>query len=174
MITGMPLSARLIAMQMMTGNLYNTYDTDHNTVRLFSDTTGALDTYIVADPTRIESQGGYPSALIEIPTQYEIQATDYTPLEVGKYKFGVGIFPPNDRFAVTNTSEIVFPVATTDWGQITHACLGTKWFGKPGWASSDFTVIFYVKFDVPKTIYTGDRLIIPENSMKLYSTSRVV
>lgn len=169
----MPLSARLIAMQMMVGNLYNTYDVDHNTVRLFSDTSGALDAHIALDPTRIETGGGYyQPTMLEIPTQYEIQATDYTPLEVGRYKFSVSQYPPNDRYCTTNSSEIIFPVATTDWGQITHACLGTKWFGKPGWASSDFTAIFYVKFDVPKTIYTGDRLVIPENNMKLYSTSR--
>lgn len=175
MITGIPLSTRIVMLQLMMSNNVNSWDQTHRLVRLFRDNQqGELESIITVDPTRIEANASYQPWMLEIPTQFEITASDYIPLDVGQYKFNISLYPPNDRWAITNTSEIVFPTATTDWGEITHACFATKWFGKPSWAVSNDTALFYVKFDTPKYIYAGDKLVIPENNMKLYTTSRVV
>jgi hypothetical protein len=53
---------------------------------------------------------------------------------------------------VSNNADVTFPVATTDWGTITHIGL------KNAADSSTGNLLWYGELTVSKTISTGDRL----------------
>lgn len=68
----------------------------------------------------------------------------------GGYERQVVTFGPPSNGSVSNTADIVFPVATTDWGTITH--IGVRD------AASGGNLLFRAALDVPKTIQSGDQI----------------
>ena len=50
---------------------------------------------------------------------------------------------------VSNSAEVVFPVATADWGTVTHVGLRT--------AASGGSLLFSKALDNPRALLTGDR-----------------
>lgn len=62
-------------------------------------------------------------------------------------------------YEVSNAADIVFPVAGTDWGSITHAGIFD--------AVSAGNLLYYVQLDVAKTILTNDQMKFPAGTLKV-------
>ena len=73
-----------------------------------------------------------------------------TEVSGGGYARQAVTFGPPSSGSVSNTADIVFPVATADWGTITH--IGVRGAATAG------NLLFRAALDVAKTINTGDQL----------------
>lgn len=62
----------------------------------------------------------------------------------------------NGKQTIKNNARVEFPVATSDWGTITHIGIRT--------AATGGTLIAYAELTAPKTINAGDRFVIDLNN----------
>ena len=60
---------------------------------------------------------------------------------------------------VTNVSDIIFPVATSDWGTITHVGIRD--------AATGGNLLFHAPLQVEKTIQSGDQFVIRAGSLQV-------
>lgn len=65
----------------------------------------------------------------------------------------------SDLGTTSNSQELVFPAASTDWGTVTHAAIFD--------ASAGGNMLLYAALDREKKIEPGDQLRIPAGSLKL-------
>jgi hypothetical protein len=60
---------------------------------------------------------------------------------------------------IKSTADITFPVATADWGSVTHAGIRD--------AASGGNLLYYGPLDAVRSILNGDRLVVPQDSCAL-------
>jgi hypothetical protein len=62
----------------------------------------------------------------------------------------------NSKETIKPTADISFPIATADWGNITHAGIRD--------AATGGNLLYYGPLDAARSILNGDRLVVPVDS----------
>lgn len=117
-------------------------------------TTGAMSDYLeTALLNHVFRKTAYTPPETLYVALYTSDPTDQdigTEVSGGGYERQVVTFGPPSNGSVSNTDDIVFPVATTDWGTITH--IGVRD------AVTGGNLLFHAALNTAKTIQNGDQL----------------
>lgn len=101
---------------------------------------------------RNQSMTSPTTVYLALYTSDPTDADTGTEVSGGGYARQVITFGAPSNGVTSNSATVLFPVATANWGTITH-------FGIRD-ASTGGNLLFYGQFDTAKTIQTGDQVII--------------
>lgn len=124
-------------------------------------TTGAMSNYLEDLLLNLVLRGGSytPPATVYVALYTSDPTDGDTGTEVtgGGYARQPVTFTDASNGQTSNTTDILFPVATSDWGTITHVGIRD--------AATGGNLLFRAALDQPKTILSGDQFKIPAGQL---------